>query len=206
VSLRRLLSWSHAGADEPLPERGHVADITAGCWHPRQSDEFITSSNDSTIRIWNTADRMKQKTVIVAKSKERGGRTKVTACAYSFDAKTIAGGEWSRISRASCRIRLDAMLDLVACEDGTLHLWATNSNMSRPSTSCDNAHQKYTETSGIVFAKDGRHLATRGGDDTVKRELLLQLSGKDGELIIELCNMVCSLGHASHAETSIHRD
>ncbi|KAG7563024.1 hypothetical protein FFLO_01582 [Filobasidium floriforme] len=126
--------------------KGHVADITAGCWHPRQSDEFITSSNDSTIRVWNTADRMKQKTVIVAKSKERGGRTKVTACAYSFDAKTIAG----------------------ACEDGTLHLWATNSNMSRPSTSCDNAHQNYTETSGIVFAKDGRHLATRGGDDTVK--------------------------------------
>lgn len=79
-------------AVSPSPSRGHVADITAGSWHPRQSDEFITSSNDSTIRIWDTADRMKQKTVIVAKSKERGGRTKVTACAYSFDAKTIAGG------------------------------------------------------------------------------------------------------------------
>ena len=36
---------------------------------------------------------MKQKTVIVAKSKERGGRTKVTACAYSVDAKFIGGGE-----------------------------------------------------------------------------------------------------------------
>jgi len=69
-----------------------------------------------------------------------------------------------------------------ACEDGTLHLWATNSNMSRPSLSCDSAHQKYTETSGIVFAKDGKQLATRGGDDTVKREYTL-LSGHAFQVI-----------------------
>lgn len=89
---------------------------------------------------------MKQKQVIVVKSKERGARTKVTACAWSPDAKMIAG----------------------ACTDGTLHIWATNSNMSRPTTSCEAAHQKHTETSGIAFSRDGTRLATRGGDDTVK--------------------------------------
>ena len=54
--------------------------------------------------------------------------------------------------------------------------------MSRPSLSCDSAHQKYTETSGIVFAKDGKQLATRGGDDTVKREYTL-LSGHAFQVI-----------------------
>ena len=45
------------------------------------------------IRIWNVEQRMKQKTVIVVKSKERGARTQVTACAYSPDGKLIAGGK-----------------------------------------------------------------------------------------------------------------
>lgn len=44
-------------------------------------------------RIWDVEDKRKQKTVIVVKSKERGTRTKVTACAYSHDGKLIAGGE-----------------------------------------------------------------------------------------------------------------
>ncbi len=29
---------------------GHVADITSAQWHPKESDQFITASNDSTIR------------------------------------------------------------------------------------------------------------------------------------------------------------
>lgn len=129
-----------------ITHRGHCADMTSGCWNPTSSQEFITSSNDSTVRIWNTEDRTKQNSVIVVKSKERGARTKVTACAYSQDGKTIAG----------------------ACTDGTLHLWARNSNFVRPSLSNEEAHVKGSETSGIAFSRDGRSLATRGGDDTVK--------------------------------------
>jgi WD repeat-containing protein 70 len=73
--------------------RGHVADLTACSWHPKDPKTFITSSADSTIRIWDVENKRKQKTVIVVKSKERGTRTKVTACAYSHDGKVIAGGE-----------------------------------------------------------------------------------------------------------------
>src|SRR6267154_4263898 len=46
-----------------------------------------------TDRIWNVENKRKQKTVIVVKSKERGARTKVTACSYSPDGRYVAGGK-----------------------------------------------------------------------------------------------------------------
>ncbi|TCD70036.1 hypothetical protein EIP91_005017, partial [Steccherinum ochraceum] len=125
---------------------GHVAELTACAWHPRDPQTFITSSNDSTIRIWDVEDRRKQKTVIVVKSKERGSRTKVTSCGYSTDASLIGGG----------------------CVDGALHMWQTKSNFVRPSLTIEGAHAKGTETGSLVFSVDGRTVLTRGGDDTVK--------------------------------------
>ena len=44
-------------------------------------------------RVWDLNDRWKQKHVIVVRSKERGARTRVTACAWSPDGKFIAGGK-----------------------------------------------------------------------------------------------------------------
>ncbi|KAJ7462614.1 transcription factor [Mycena galericulata] len=102
---------------------------------------FITSSADSTIRIWDIENKRKQKSVIVVKSKERGARTKVTSCAYSPDGSMIGG---------------------------TLHIWQTSSNFVRPNSSIEGAHVKGTETGSLVFSVDGRTVLTRGGDDTVK--------------------------------------
>lgn len=45
-------------------------------------------------------NKRKQKQVIVVKSKERGARTRVTACAWSHDGKLIAGGTSVNIRRA----------------------------------------------------------------------------------------------------------
>ncbi|KAJ7102169.1 transcription factor [Mycena belliarum] len=125
---------------------GHVGELSACMWHPKDPRLFITSSADSTIRIWDIENKRKQKAVIVVKSKERGARTKVTACAYSPDASMIGG----------------------ACLDGALHIWQTSSNFVRPNLSIEGAHVKGTETGSFVFSVDGRTVLTRGGDDTVK--------------------------------------
>jgi hypothetical protein len=57
-----------------------------------------------------------------------------------------------------------------ACFDGTLNVWNTSSNLARPDKSCETAHAKNTETTGVAFARDGYRIASRGGDDTVKCE------------------------------------
>ncbi|KAG7099448.1 hypothetical protein E1B28_001299 [Marasmius oreades] len=125
---------------------GHVGEVTSCCWHPKDPQLFITSSADSTIRIWDVENKRKQKSVIVVKSKERGARTKMMTCAYSPDGGLVAG----------------------ACLDGAFHMWSTSSNFVRPNLSIEGAHAKGTETGSILFSVDGRTVLTRGGDDTVK--------------------------------------
>ncbi|KAL1691914.1 WD40-repeat-containing domain protein [Schizophyllum commune] len=125
---------------------GHVSEIYNVVWHPKEPNTFITSSADSTIRIWDTENKRKQKAIIVVKSKERGARTKVTACCYSPDGKQIGG----------------------ACYDGAIHIWNANSNFVRPNLSVEGAHAKGVEICSMVFSVDGRTVLTRGMDDTVK--------------------------------------
>ncbi|KAF9274000.1 hypothetical protein BGZ88_003348, partial [Linnemannia elongata] len=70
---------------------GHVAALTSGAWHPYTKDRFITSSTDGSIRLWDVENTRKQADVIAYKTKERGGRTAVTAVTYSSDGRLIAG-------------------------------------------------------------------------------------------------------------------
>lgn len=59
----------------------------------------------------------------------------------------------------------------LACLDGALHLWKTNSNFVRPDMTVQDAHVKGTETGSLAFSVDGNLILTRGGDHTVKRTL-----------------------------------
>jgi len=125
---------------------GHVAELTACFWHPTSSNVFATASADSTVRLWDAENRLKQQTVVVVRSKERGTRTKVTCAGFSHDGKMLAAG----------------------CLDGALHLWSTSGTYSRPNSTVEGAHERNTETSSLCFSRDGRTLASRGGDETVK--------------------------------------
>ncbi|CAG8618197.1 1593_t:CDS:10, partial [Dentiscutata heterogama] len=139
---------------------GHIAALTCGGWHSNDRQTFFTGSADSTIRIWDVENKRKQKHVLVHKSKERGGRSAITAACYSPDSKFLAG----------------------AAQDGSLFLWGANGPYTRPSHAIlchyayfilklkmiEKAHQPYSETSSIVFSRNNWSMVTRGGDDCVK--------------------------------------
>lgn len=97
-------------------------------------------------RIWDVKDKLKSKSTIVLKSKERGGRTRITSAAYSPDGSMIVAGAL----------------------DGTLNIWGARSNFARPNATAEGAHEKNTPISGVAYALDNHSLVSRGMDGTVK--------------------------------------
>jgi WD40 repeat protein len=132
--------------------KGHVSEITTGCWHPANWDLFVTAGTDSTLRIWDVNTRMKQKDVIVHKSRIAGsaGRTRLTAVAWGSQ---VEGGSSLLVSAAL---------------DGSLVMYGGEGPYHRPSAEIRDAHEADTWTSGLDISSDGRLVVTRGGDNTIK--------------------------------------
>ena len=132
--------------------KGHISEVTCGAWHPTNKDFFVTASIDSTLRIWDVNMPLKQKHVIVHKSRAAGsaGRTRITAVA------------WGTSSQSGKDLLVAAALD------GSLVMWDGIGNYARPAGEIRDAHTPDTWTGGLDISGDGRTLVTRGGDNTIK--------------------------------------
>ena len=127
--------------------KGHTAMLNFGCWHPRERSEFMTSSNDGTLRIWTVENELKEQKAVI-KCRNQGGLKAIpNAINYSKD----------------------GLLITAACTDGSIQAWdhrrkvyVNNSFLIR------NAHQNGSETSSLTFSYDGKYFATRGMDETLK--------------------------------------
>ncbi|KAK9532575.1 hypothetical protein VZT92_009953 [Zoarces viviparus] len=124
--------------------KGHTAMLNSGCWHPKTKEEFMTCSNDGTVRTWDLSSEKKHKSVFKPRSFQ-GKKVVPTCCTYSRDGKLIAAG----------------------CQDGTIQIWDRNLSV-HTKFHCRQAHIPGSDTSCIAFSYDGRTLASRGGDDTLK--------------------------------------
>ncbi|XP_067677525.1 WD repeat-containing protein 70-like [Haliotis asinina] len=126
--------------------KGHTAMLNSGSWNPKIKEEFLTCSNDGTLRLWDVNQSKRHKGIIKPKSNS-GRRTIPTTCTYSNDGIYIAA----------------------ACQDGSIQLWDhrkhTFVNVALYNRS---AHMNGSETSCLCFSYDGTVLASRGGDDTMK--------------------------------------
>ncbi|XP_015904057.1 WD repeat-containing protein 70 [Parasteatoda tepidariorum] len=125
--------------------KGHVAMLNDGCWHPRTKEEFLTCSNDGSVRIWQMDEKAVQRNVI--KPRQQGGL---------------------RALPISCRYSRDGLLVAAACQDGSIQMWDHRKHFVNTSHLIRNAHEKGTDTSSIAFSHDNYYLASRGGDDTLK--------------------------------------
>ncbi|KAL8771439.1 MAG: hypothetical protein Q9209_003107 [Squamulea sp. 1 TL-2023] len=132
--------------------KGHISEITTGTWHPTNRDLCVTAGTDSTLRIWDCSIRMRQKDVIVHKSRAAGsaGRTRMTAVSWGSSPQ---GNSSSLVAAAL---------------DGSLVMWNGEGPYNRPTAEIRDAHQRDTWTSGLDISSDGRTVVTRGGDDTIK--------------------------------------
>uniref|UniRef100_UPI0037E7F362 WD repeat-containing protein 70 n=1 Tax=Semicossyphus pulcher TaxID=241346 RepID=UPI0037E7F362 len=124
--------------------KGHTAMLNSGCWHPKIKEEFMTCSNDGTVRTWDLQSEKKHKSVFKPRSFQ-GKKVIPTCCTYSRDGKLIAAG----------------------CQDGTIQIWDRNLSV-HTKFHCKQAHIPGSDTSCLSFSYDGMTLASRGGDDTLK--------------------------------------
>lgn len=125
--------------------KGHIAMLNSGCWHPKDRDEFLTCSNDGTLRLWSLEQPKKHKNCI--KPRTHGGL---------------------RAIPVSCTYNRDGLLVACACQDGSIQMWDHRKAFVNTSNLVRNAHTNGTATSSITFSYHGQHLCTRGGDDTMK--------------------------------------
>ncbi|XP_038202750.1 WD repeat-containing protein 70-like [Arvicola amphibius] len=124
--------------------KGHTAMLRTGSWHPRVRGEFMTCSDDATVRLWEVENPKKQKSVFKPRTMQ-GKKVIPTACTYSRDGNLVAA----------------------ACQNGSIQIWDRNLRV-HPEFHYKQAHDPGADTSCVVFSYDGNVLASRGGDDTLK--------------------------------------
>ncbi|KZZ98052.1 WD domain-containing protein [Ascosphaera apis ARSEF 7405] len=132
--------------------KGHISEITSGRWSPTDYNLCVTAATDSTVRIWDVNHGRSQKDVIVHKSRAPGsaGRSRMTAVA------------WGSAAQGGSEVIVAAALD------GTLSMWSTKGQFTRPSAEVPLAHDRDTWVSDIDVSPDGRLIVTRASDSTVK--------------------------------------
>ncbi|XP_063900678.1 WD repeat-containing protein 70-like [Zophobas morio] len=127
--------------------KGHVGLLYGGRWHPKDKNYFMTFGVDSTVRLWDV-HRMKWQQFQVFKMKTSTCKpTPVTAANFSADGNIFAA----------------------ATEFGGIYLYDSYAaGYIKPIASQHKAHAVGQPISSIVLSNDGKTVATRGTDDTMK--------------------------------------
>ncbi|KAI8809237.1 WD40-repeat-containing domain protein [Cladochytrium replicatum] len=140
---------------------GHVAALTTIKWHPSDKQTFLTAAADSTVRIWDIEDKRGQKSVIVVKSKIKGGVTPICSANFSHDGKLIAAGSRIKsISNSTNRC-------LQGGEDGVIRLWKVGGQYINPTYSVE-GHAAGEPITSLTFSVDNHSFLSRSTDSSVK--------------------------------------
>ncbi|GIL65412.1 hypothetical protein Vafri_19165 [Volvox africanus] len=149
--------------------KGHISGLTGGCWHPTDRYTAITSSEDGTVRIWDTHNIM-QKTVIKP-TLARPVRTAVTTVSYNTTGSLIGAGladgtvqVWSVGGKFGVSAAVGQVLppkpQMVEKQGWTY--------VSKPNQLIRDAHESGTEITSLCFSSDNHTLLSRGTDGTLK--------------------------------------
>ena len=131
--------------------KGHTLPICDGHFHPREKHLFITSSRDSTIRLWDMNSpkigvmrELKQNLIFRAKTL-KNHKIAVNSCTYSSYGNSIIGG----------------------VNDGSLQIWDIRKNY-KPDIVISNAHINNETITKLNVLEDNYTIISRGSEDKVK--------------------------------------
>lgn len=133
--------------------KGHIQMLNDGSWNPKEKSNFLTCSNDATIRLWDLNKLDQQKTVIKTRSPVNGVKTIPNVSKFSRDSLSIIAG----------------------CNDGSIMTWDTRRKFLSTSSCIKSAHLKGSEITGIDYCYSGNRICSRSDDETCKVWDLRQL-------------------------------
>jgi len=135
---------------DPQNCRGHISIITSGHWHPVQQNLTITSSLDSTIRIWDV----------------NGNKIGIEQDLPSMQVLRCKNKKGTKAGVWQCDIAPDGNNIIAACQDGSFQVFTTKNKYSRAEL------QLFTESSAQVthlkYFYDGYRFLSRSQDNTMK--------------------------------------
>lgn len=142
---------------------GHTQMLTDGMWHPLQPNNWVTSSLDGTVRIWDLNAKpvgmdqvlpsmhvlktLDKRNVCLGGASGRSGGLYPTCCAYSPTGALIAGG----------------------CSDGSVQVFFEKARYQKPDKILRTAHG--AQVTAITFLGDGvggNKMVTRSMDNSMK--------------------------------------
>ncbi|KAI1719868.1 gastrulation defective protein 1 [Ditylenchus destructor] len=163
--------------------KGHTAAVNACCWNPLVKTEFMTCSDDGTLRIWDTGDYkaitkcINQQRKVIKTKNASGKRAIPTTCCYSHDGKLIAAG----------------------CDDGSIQIWKNGKIFVNTTYLNRKAHNG--AITRLQFSPDGKRILSRSMDDTLKLFDLAKFK-EPREVVKNLDTMFIQTdcGYSPHAE------
>lgn len=130
--------------------RGHVGIVSSGKWHPTDENIMVTSSLDSTVRIWD----VNQKLIGI---EQQLPSKQVIKCKTSKGTKT--GVYQAEISQ-------DGSFILASCEDGSLQTFSGKNRYLRPQQVYRSPYK--LEMTDMKVFRDNHRILTRNQDNTMR--------------------------------------
>eukprot|EP01130_Rhizamoeba_saxonica_P016319 TRINITY_DN7527_c0_g1_i1.p1 TRINITY_DN7527_c0_g1~~TRINITY_DN7527_c0_g1_i1.p1 ORF type:complete len:586 (-),score=155.31 TRINITY_DN7527_c0_g1_i1:36-1793(-) len=124
--------------------KGHIARITAAFWHPTDTNLIVTSSHDSSVRIWDTNVSKKHRDIFKVRNSRGLAKSPVNGCVMSPNGKQI----------------------YAAAQDGCLHRFDVRTG--RCNKRIQNIHGYGADVSCMKFSEDERQFIVRATDDSLK--------------------------------------
>ena len=125
--------------------------MNGGCFSPKVKNEFMSCSDDGSVRIWTTEEAKEKHKYCIKMKAANGLPTRPTTCAYSKDGKFIAAG----------------------CQDGSIQVYdLAKVSFVSPAKLIRSAHQAVGKNehcvSSVCFSYDGKMLCSRGLDGALR--------------------------------------
>lgn len=126
--------------------KGHTGAVNAANWHGKNREQFVTCSDDGTLRLWDVETAAACHRALIKPRAVGGLKARPTSCQYSRDGQLVAAG----------------------CCDGGVYMWDHRKHFVNTCMSVRDAHTRGVEITCLSFSYDNNSVLSRANDETLK--------------------------------------